>query len=95
VLAVTSTVLSVAAHVVPGNVTPDIGVTALLTVGVAVVGIAVADRRSLGTVLLTLGTAQIGMHVPLSTTSDIEQEMASPVRGPPMAVRPAGSVAPT
>src|SRR6266568_4615950 len=50
--------LAVAAHAVSGGMVPDPGLTALLTVGVAAVGIALADRRrSQGAILLVLGAA--------------------------------------
>jgi hypothetical protein len=66
-LALTSATLAVAAHVVAGGMAPDTGLTALLTVGVAAVGVAMADRRrGTGALLLALGGAQVGMHLILS-----------------------------
>jgi hypothetical protein len=50
---------------------PDLGLTALLTVGVAAVGTALADRRrGPGVILLTLAAAQLATHVLLSLTAD-------------------------
>jgi hypothetical protein len=67
VLAVTSATLAVAAHAVAGGELPDAGVTALLTIGVAAVGVALADRRrSIGAILAVLGAAQLATHVLLS-----------------------------
>jgi hypothetical protein len=65
-----SAALAVAAHAVAGGMVPDPGLTALLTVGVAAVGIAMADRRrSQGAILLVLGAAQLATHVLLSVAS--------------------------
>jgi hypothetical protein len=70
-LAVTSAVLAVAAHVVGGGMVPDLGLTALLTVGLAAVGVALADRRrGAGVLMAVLGAAQLGTHVLLSLASD-------------------------
>ncbi len=67
VLAVTSATLAVAAHAVAGGGLPDAGVTALLTIGVAAVGVALADRRrSIGAIIAVLGAAQLATHVLLS-----------------------------
>jgi hypothetical protein len=61
----------VAAHAVSGGMLPDLGLTALLTVGVAAVGIAMADRRrSRGAILLVLGAAQLATHVLLSVADE-------------------------
>src|ERR1700743_1845148 len=66
-LAVTSAMLAVAAHAAAGGGLPDPGVTALLTIGVAAVGVALADRRrSIGAVIAVLGAAQLATHVLLS-----------------------------
>lgn len=66
-LALTSAALAVAAHVLAGGMAPDTGLTALLTAGVAAVGVAMADRRrGTGALLLALGAAQVGMHLILS-----------------------------
>jgi hypothetical protein len=73
-LAVTSAALAVAAHAVAGGGLPDPALTALLTVGLAALGIALADRRrGIGAVLLVLGAAQLATHVLLSIA---EQNMA-------------------
>jgi hypothetical protein len=70
VLAVTSGTLAVAAHAAAGGGLPDLGLTALLTVGLAAVGIALADRRrSLGAIVGVLGAAQLATHVLLSVTA--------------------------
>jgi hypothetical protein len=67
VLAVTSATLAVAAHALAGGGIPDPGLTGLLTIGVAAVGVAVADRRrSLGAIVAVLGAAQLATHVLLS-----------------------------
>jgi hypothetical protein len=51
---------------------PDTGLTVLLTVGVAAVGIAMADRRrSTGAILAVLGAAQLASHVLLSFGDDV------------------------
>ena len=87
--------LAIAAHVVSGGMTPDIGVTALLTVGVAAVGVALADRRrGLGTILLTLGAAQIAMHVLLSMSGNMEMAGAmAPAAVDPLAMTTGHAVA--
>jgi hypothetical protein len=65
-----SAALAVAAHAVAGGMAPDPGLTALLTVGVAAVGVAMADRRrGQGAILLVLGAAQLATHVLLSVAS--------------------------
>jgi hypothetical protein len=72
-LAVTSAALAVAAHAVAGGGLPDPALTALLTVGLAAFGTALADRRrGIGAVLLVLGAAQLATHVLLSVA---EQNM--------------------
>src|ERR1700743_3007616 len=63
-LAVTSAMLAVAAHAAAGGGLPDPGLTALLTIGVAAVGVALADRRrSAGAIIAVLGAAQLATHV--------------------------------
>jgi hypothetical protein len=76
-----SAALAVAAHAVSGGMVPDLGLTALLTVGVAAVGIAMADRRrSQGTILLVLGAAQLATHVLLSVASqDMSRDVVNPL----------------
>lgn len=70
VLAVTSAALAIAAHAVGGGDLPGTGLTVLLTVGVAAVGIAMADRRCSGlSILVVLGFAQLATHVLLSFES--------------------------
>jgi hypothetical protein len=70
-LAVVSAVLAVAAHAISGGMLPDVGLTVLLTVGVAAVGVALADRRrGLGVIMVTLGLAQLATHELLSLTND-------------------------
>jgi hypothetical protein len=69
-LAVTSAVLAVAAHAAAGGGLPSTGLTALLTVGVAAAGIAMAGgRRSTLAILTVLGAAQVAIHVLLSVQS--------------------------
>jgi hypothetical protein len=66
-LAITSAVLTDAAHAVAGGGLPSTGLTALLTVGVAAAGIAMAGRRrSPLAILAVLGVAQLATHVLLS-----------------------------
>jgi hypothetical protein len=66
-LAGTSAVLAVAAHVIGGGMAPATGLTVLLTIGIAAAGIALADRqRGWVEILLALGAAQLGMHVLLT-----------------------------
>lgn len=66
-LAVVSGVLAVAAHAVGGGMAPDLGLTVLLTAGVAAVGVALADRRrGLGVILPVLAAAQVASHVLLT-----------------------------
>ena len=80
VLAATSAALAVAAHTVAGGMLPDPGLTALLTVGVAAVGIAMADRRrSQGAILLVLGPAQLATHVLLSVASHGMLDIVDPL----------------
>jgi hypothetical protein len=70
-LALTSTTLAVAAHVLAGGMVPGIGLISLLTMVVAAGGIAVADRcRGTLGVLAALGAAELGMHLILSVASD-------------------------
>lgn len=79
-LAVVSAALAVAAHTVAGGMMPDPGLTALLTVGVAAVGIAMADRRrSQGAILLVLGAAQLATHVLLSVASQGMPDVVDPL----------------
>jgi hypothetical protein len=93
-LAVTSATLADAAHAVGGGMVPDFGLTLLLTVGVAAVGVALADRRrSLGVILLTLGAAQVATHVLLSLASDASDGMSSGAVAPvPMTAAHAAAV---
>lgn len=66
-LAVTSATLAVAAHAVGGGMVPDVGLLLLPTLGLAAVGVALADRRrGLGVILPTLGAAQLATHTLLS-----------------------------
>ncbi|HEX3781918.1 MAG TPA: hypothetical protein VHX38_19815 [Pseudonocardiaceae bacterium] len=66
-LAVVSGALAAGAHELGGGGMPKIGVTAVLTVGVAAIGIALADRRSaLPAILALLGMAQLATHVLLA-----------------------------
>jgi hypothetical protein len=79
-LAVTSAALAVAAHTVSGGMLPDLGLTVLLTVGVAAVGIALADRRrSQAAILLVLGAAQLATHVLLSVASQGMPDLVDPL----------------
>ena len=90
-LAVTSATLADAAHAIGGGMTPDVGLTLLLTVGVAAVGVVLADRRrSLGVILLTLAAAQVATHVLLSLASD--GMAASPIDPLTMTVAHAAAV---
>lgn len=67
VLATVSGSLATVAHEFGGGEVPATGVTAVLTVGVAAVGIALAGRRSsLPAILVVLGSAQLATHVLLS-----------------------------
>jgi hypothetical protein len=77
-LAVTSAVLAVGAHAAAGGGLPSTGLTALLTVGVAAAGIAMAGRRrSTLAILAVLGAAQLATHVLLSVqTLAADQVMA-------------------
>ncbi len=66
-LAVTSATLAVAAHAIAGGGLPDIGVTALPTIGVAALGVTLADRRrSIGAIIAVLSAAQLATHMLLS-----------------------------
>jgi hypothetical protein len=79
-LAGASGALAVAAHTVAGGMLPDPGLTALLTVGVAGVGIAMADRRrGQGAILLALGAAQLATHVLLSVASQGMPDVVDPL----------------
>jgi hypothetical protein len=79
-LAVVSAALAVAAHTVAGGMLPDPGLTALLTVGVAAVGIAMADRRrGQGAILLVLGAAQLATHVLLSVAGHGMPDVVDPL----------------
>jgi len=63
VLSVTSAALAIAAHTIGGGTAPDLGLTLLLTVGVAAVGVALAGRRrGFRVILPVLGAAQLGTH---------------------------------
>ncbi len=63
-LAVSSSALSVSAHVLAGGRIDDGVLTALLLVGVAAAGTALAGRRrGLGGILLVLGLTQVVQHV--------------------------------
>ncbi len=69
-LSVTSATLAVAAHTAGGGMAPDTGLTVLLTVGVAALGVALAgERRSTAAILAVLSAAQLGTHVLLSLGS--------------------------
>lgn len=62
-----SATLAVTAHAVGGGGLPATGLTVVLTVGVAAVGVTIADRRrSTGTIMAVLGAAQLVTHVLLS-----------------------------
>lgn len=79
VLAVTSAALAVVAHTAGGGTAPDAGLTALLTVGVAAVGVALASkRRSTRAILAVLAAAQLATHVILSLGA---MDMPSHVNG--------------
>jgi hypothetical protein len=84
-LAVTSATLAVAAHTLAGGMVPDTGLTVLLTIGVAAVGIAMADRRrGTAAILAVLGAAQLASHVLLSfgdEVGDMHMSAAPPVNG--------------
>lgn len=81
-LAVTSAALAVAAHTAGGGAVPDTGLTVLLTVGVAAIGIAMADRRcSTPAILTLLGCSQAATHVLLSFES-MDMHMAMGGAGP-------------
>jgi hypothetical protein len=67
VLSVTSATLAVAAHTAAGGEVPDTALVLLLVVGVAAVGVALADRRrSTPAILVVLGIAQLVSHLLLS-----------------------------
>ncbi|HEY3753332.1 MAG TPA: hypothetical protein VGL80_29435 [Pseudonocardiaceae bacterium] len=62
-----SATLAVAAHALAGGGLPATGLTVVLTLGLAAIGVAIADRRrSTGTILAVLGAAQLVTHVLLS-----------------------------
>lgn len=84
-LAVTSAVLAVVAHAAAGGVLPSAGLTALLTVGVAAAGVALAGRRrSPWVIVAVLGAAQLAIHVLLSVESvATDQAGMAPMRGMP------------
>jgi hypothetical protein len=66
-LALVSATLAMAAHALAGGGLPATGLTIVLTLGVAAIGVAIADRRrSTGTILAVLGAAQLVTHVLLS-----------------------------
>ncbi|HWE88314.1 MAG TPA: hypothetical protein VG317_02470 [Pseudonocardiaceae bacterium] len=69
-MAVTSAGLAVSAHAVAGGGLPDTGLTVLLTLVVAAVGVALAGKRlsRLG-MLVTLGGSHLGMHLLLTTAA--------------------------
>jgi hypothetical protein len=82
VLAVTSAALAVAAHAVAGGGVPDAVSTVLLTIGVAVIGVAMASRRrSTGAILIVLGAAQLAMHLLLSFDTTTMPGMGMQVTG--------------
>jgi hypothetical protein len=90
-LAITSATLTVAAHTVAGGMPPDTGLTVLLTLGVAAVGVALAGRRrSPGAILAVLGAAQLASHVLLSFGDSVgamsagDLRMVAPVTGTAM-----------
>lgn len=86
-LAVTSATLAVAAHTVAGGMRADTGLTLLLTVGVAAVGVAMADRRrSPGAILVVLGAAQLASHVLLSFGDNIGDMSMSSAQAMPSQV---------
>lgn len=84
-LAVTSAVLTDAAHAAAGGGLPSTGLTALVTVGVAAAGIGLAGRRrSPLAILAVLGAAQLATHVLLSVeTLAADQGMATAMHGMP------------
>jgi hypothetical protein len=83
-LALVSATIAVAAHAVGGGGLPATGLTVVLTLGVAAIGVAIADRRrSTGTILAVLGAAQLVTHVLLSfNTMHMADDtvMTTPVR---------------
>jgi hypothetical protein len=83
-LATVSGSLAAAAHEFGGGGMPQTGLTALLTVGVAAVGVALADRRgSLPVILAVLGAAQLATHV-LLTVESMNMPGMHQVDGPAM-----------
>lgn len=63
-LAISSTVLTLTAHVAGGGAPPDTGLTVLLTLLIAAAGITLADRRRSGLAILgALAAAQTLMHL--------------------------------
>lgn len=82
-LAVTSATLAVTAHAVAGGGLPDAGITVLLTLGVAGLGVALADRRRRTTsILAVLAAAQLATHVllsvgsPMGMSTDMSMDMS-------------------
>ncbi|GAA3997002.1 hypothetical protein GCM10022247_16270 [Allokutzneria multivorans] len=66
-LATTSAALATVGHVAAGGSAPDTALTALLTVLIATVAVAFADkRRGPLAILTTLGTAQLATHLLLN-----------------------------
>jgi hypothetical protein len=69
-LAVTSAGLAVSAHAVGGGGFPDTGLTALLTLAVAAVGVALARRRlSRIAMFAALGGSHLAMHLVLTAAA--------------------------
>jgi hypothetical protein len=67
-LAGCSAALTVAAHTAAGGSAPSTGLTVVLTVLLAGLGVALADRqRGFPAILAAVGTSQLGMHVLLSS----------------------------
>jgi hypothetical protein len=66
-LAGCSAALTVAAHTAAGGSAPSTGLTLVLTMLLAGLGVALADRRrGFPVILVVVGTSQLGMHVLLS-----------------------------
>jgi hypothetical protein len=83
-LAVTSAVLTDAAHAAAGGGLPSTGLTALVTVGVAAAGIGLAGRRrSPLAVLAVLGAAQLATHVLLSVETLAADQGMTAMHGMP------------
>lgn len=80
VLSVTSAALAIAAHTIGGGTAPDPGLTLLLTVGMAAVGVALAGRRrGFGVILPVLGAAQLATHELLGLTDGMSASMVDPL----------------